>query len=147
MRICILVGPNYTTYYSPNGVQDGNVVFERAGFGGVPSYSFVKYPIKFGSCEYEKPKLSPFSFFGSSFLTTTVRPQLDDNPLNGVSTYDLQLLKNYILYDSIIKGPYRFIAADIDANGVINQKDADELQDLILGIYIEFPHNKSWRFI
>jgi hypothetical protein len=147
LRICILVGPNYTTYYSPNGVQDGNVVFERAGFGGVPSYSFVKYPIKFGSCEYEKPKLSPFSFFGSSFLTTTVRPQLDDNPLNGVSTYDLQLLKNYILYDSIIKGPYRFIAADIDANGVINQKDADELQDLILGIYIELPHNKSWRFV
>ncbi|MFN9917118.1 MAG: dockerin type I domain-containing protein, partial [Pirellulaceae bacterium] len=75
-----------------------------------------------------------------------VAPQKDDNPLNGVSTYDLVLIKDYI-DGNLPLSPYQMIAADANNSGTITTFDIVELRNLILGIYTELPNNTSWRFI
>jgi hypothetical protein len=61
-------------------------------------------------------------------------PELDDNPLNGVSTYDLVLIKNHIDGDLPFTSPYQYVAADINRSGTITTFDILELRNLILGI-------------
>jgi hypothetical protein len=79
--------------------------------------------------------------------TFTVTPSKDDNPLNGVSTYDLVLMSRHILGQTPIQTPYAMIAADINNSGSITTFDIVELRKLILGVYTTFPVNTSWRFV
>ncbi len=81
---------------------------------------------------------------GSSIAVTPVK---DDNPLNGVTTYDLVLISKHILGLEPIPTPYRMIAADANKSGSITALDIIELRKLILGIYQELPDNNSWRFV
>jgi hypothetical protein len=82
--------------------------------------------------------------FGSSF---TIAPEKDDNPLNGVTTYDLVLMSKHILGLEPLNSPYKMIAADANKSGSITTFDIVELRKLILGIFTELPNNTSWRFI
>jgi hypothetical protein len=82
--------------------------------------------------------------FGSSF---TIGPGKDDNPLNGVTTYDLVLISKHILGLEPLNSPYKMIAADANKSGSITTFDIVELRKLILGIYSELPNNTSWRFV
>ncbi len=77
----------------------------------------------------------------------TIAPYKNDDPLNGVSTYDLVLIQQHILGIKNIDNPYRLIAADINNSGSISTADLIELRKLILFIYTEFPNNTSWRFL
>ena len=77
----------------------------------------------------------------------TVTPEKDDNPLNGVTTYDLVLISKHILGLEPLNSPYKMIAADANKNGSITTFDIVELRKLILGIYPELPSNTSWRFV
>lgn len=77
----------------------------------------------------------------------TVTPIKDDNPLNGVSTYDLVLISRHILGLEPITTPYRMIAADANKSNSITTFDIVELRKLILGIYQDLPNNTSWRFV
>ena len=77
----------------------------------------------------------------------TITPVKDDNPLNGVSTYDLVLISKHILGLEPLVSPYKMIAADANKSGSITTFDIVELRKLILGIYDELPNNTSWRFI
>lgn len=77
----------------------------------------------------------------------TVTPSKDDNPLNGVSTYDLVLISKHILGLEPLGTPYKMIAADANKSGSITTFDIVEIRKLILGIYTEFPANTSWRFV
>ena len=77
----------------------------------------------------------------------TITPTKDDNPLNGVSTYDLVLISKHILGLDPLDSPYKMIAADANKSGSITTFDIVELRKLILGIYTELPNNTSWRFI
>jgi len=81
---------------------------------------------------------------GSNILVT---PTKDDNPLNGVTTYDLVLISKHILGLLPITTPYRMIAADANKSGSITTSDIVELRKLILGIYQTLPSNTSWRFV
>ena len=74
-------------------------------------------------------------------------PEKNDFHLNGVSTLDLILIQRHILGIERIKSPYKLIAADVDGDGKISSTDLIELRKLILGIYDEFPDNKSWSFV
>jgi hypothetical protein len=76
-----------------------------------------------------------------------VTPTKDDNPLNGVSTYDLVLISKHILGLEPLGTPYKMIAADANKSGSITTFDIVELRKLILGIYTDLPNNTSWRFI
>ncbi|MCB9306977.1 MAG: proprotein convertase P-domain-containing protein [Lewinellaceae bacterium] len=77
----------------------------------------------------------------------TITPVKDDNPLNGVSTYDLVLISKHIIGLEPLSSPYKMIAADANRSNSITTFDIVELRKLILGIYNELPGNTSWRFV
>ncbi len=76
-----------------------------------------------------------------------VSVERNDNPKNGVSSLDLIRIQKHLLSTEPIVDPYDMIAADINNNGAISAVDMIELRKLILGVYTEFPDNKSWRFV
>jgi hypothetical protein len=77
----------------------------------------------------------------------TIFPELNKNPLNGVSTFDLLLIQKHVLNTKKIENPYELIAADVNTSGSISILDMLQLRKIILGIDKEFKGNKSWRFI
>jgi len=79
--------------------------------------------------------------------TFVIAPEKDDNPLNGVTTYDLVLISKHILGIEPLTSPYKMIAADANKSGSITTFDIVEIRKLILGIYTELPNNTSWRFV
>ncbi len=76
-----------------------------------------------------------------------VVPELDKDPLNGVSTFDLVLMNKHILGNQLLGSPYKMIAADINQSKTITTFDMVELRKLILHIYDKLPNNTSWRFV
>jgi hypothetical protein len=77
----------------------------------------------------------------------TVTPSLNQNPLNGVTTFDLVLMTRHILQLQLLDSPYKIIAADINKSGSVTTADMVELRKLILQIVPTFPNNTSWRFV
>jgi hypothetical protein len=106
----------------------------------VSTGSVVKTDLTDNFGSYEVKKI-PFG------VDATVTPVKDDNPLNGVSTYDLVLISKHILGLEPLNSPYKMIAADANKSGSITTFDVVELRKLILGIYTELPNNTSWRFV
>lgn len=79
--------------------------------------------------------------------STSLLPERADNPLNGVTTYDLVLISQHILSTVPLNSPYKMIAADANRSGSITSFDIVEFRKLILGIYTDLPNNASWRFV
>lgn len=77
----------------------------------------------------------------------TVKPTLDKDHLNGVSTFDLILISKHILGLKLLETPHQLIAADINRSGSISTLDLIQLRKLILNVTNSFPNNTSWRFI
>ena len=76
-----------------------------------------------------------------------VTPSKNDNPLNGVTTYDLVLISKHILGIEPFDTPFKMIAADANNSGSITTFDITSIRKLILGIVDTFPYNVSWRFV
>ena len=89
-----------------------------------------------------------YSFFN---LTTakdyTLSAQLDENPLNGVSTLDLIHMVRHILGVKKITNPYRLIAADVNNSQSVTTLDLVQIRKLILGLETKFSAVPSWRFV
>lgn len=72
---------------------------------------------------------------------------LNTNPLNGVSTFDVELLARHILTVSLLDSPYKIIAGE---TGTENQPpdvlDLYQIRQLILGVSTNLPAT-SWKFI
>lgn len=77
----------------------------------------------------------------------TLIPKLDENPLNGVSTFDISLIQRHILGIQVLNSPYKMIAADVNNSRSITTLDMVQLRKLILGLDTKFTHNRSWRFV
>ncbi|MDX2279461.1 MAG: T9SS type A sorting domain-containing protein [Saprospiraceae bacterium] len=77
----------------------------------------------------------------------TLTPTKNDNPLNGVSTFDLVLISKHILGIETLNSPYKIIAADANKSQSVTSFDIIELRKLLLGIYSALPNNTSWRFV
>ncbi|MBK9012934.1 MAG: hypothetical protein IPM82_02000 [Saprospiraceae bacterium] len=77
----------------------------------------------------------------------TVVPSKDDNPLAGVTTYDMVLMSKHILNIEMLNSPYKMIAADVNNSKSITTFDLVELRKLILHINADFPSNTAWRFV
>ncbi|MCF8244493.1 MAG: HYR domain-containing protein [Saprospiraceae bacterium] len=77
----------------------------------------------------------------------TLVPQKDDNPLNGVTTFDLVLISKHVLGVTLLDSPFKIIAADANKSGNVSTFDMVEIRKLILFINDSFPNNTSWRFV
>jgi hypothetical protein len=77
----------------------------------------------------------------------TVTPEKNDDPMNGVSTFDLVLIQKHILGIDYLNTPYKIIAADVNHSNSVTTLDMVELRKIILQVYTEFPNNTSWRFV
>jgi uncharacterized repeat protein (TIGR01451 family) len=77
----------------------------------------------------------------------TVTPQLDTDPLNGVSTFDIILITKHILTTQPLDNPYDMIAADANNSKTITVQDIILIRKLILTLEDNFPTNTSWRFV
>lgn len=73
-------------------------------------------------------------------------PNKNNDPLNGVSTFDLLQINKQILGIELFDKPWQFIAADANNSGTISTFDIVELRKLILGIYDTLPNAPSWVF-
>lgn len=71
----------------------------------------------------------------------------EGDDLNGVTTLDLVTILRHIIGAQTLDTPYKLIAADIDNNGKVSANDLLELRRTILGVYPDFPNNKSWKFV
>jgi protocatechuate 3,4-dioxygenase beta subunit len=121
-----------------DGVEEANVVITGA-VGANPPFSYSDMSDDTGL--YEVLGSVPTS------ADITITPVKDDNPLNGVTTYDLVLMSKHILGIEPLGSPYQMIAADANKSGSITTSDIVELRKLILGIYTDLPNNTSWRFV
>ncbi len=88
-----------------------------------------------------------FSFNVATGGDYTVTPVKDDEPLNGVTTFDLVLITKHILGVQPLTTPYKMIAADANKSNSITTFDLVQLRKLILFIDLEFQNNTSWRFV
>ncbi|MFK7810127.1 MAG: cohesin domain-containing protein, partial [Saprospiraceae bacterium] len=90
-------------------------------------------------------------YYGFDNLTEnqnyTITPSLNEDLLNGVSSYDLVLISKHILQMETLDSPYKIIAADVNNSGSITTMDLVALRKVILHIEDEFPNNSSWRFV
>lgn len=77
----------------------------------------------------------------------TLKPEKNNQNINGVTTYDLVMISKHILGITPLKTPYQWIAADVNQSGTIATSDIVELRKMILGLQNSFSKNKSWRFI
>lgn len=77
----------------------------------------------------------------------TVRPGLNTDHGNGISTFDLILVQKHILGITPLQSPYQLIAADVNGSGGISTLDLIQLRRIILGETDSFLGNQSWRFV
>jgi len=61
----------------------------------------------------------------------TITPEKNDDPLNGISTFDLVLISKHILGLNTFDSPYKYIAADINKSGTITAFDIDATYNFI----------------
>ena len=121
-----------------DGVEEGEV-------GAVGSVDFAApfsyYVMSSETGEYNISNNIPVM---ADFVLT---PSKDDNPLNGVTTFDLVLITKHILGIEPLSTPYNMIAADANKSNSITTSDVVELRKLILGINSDLSNNTSWRFV
>lgn len=76
-----------------------------------------------------------------------IRPEMDYDFSNGISTIDLILISKHILGEQRLASPYKIIAADVNRSSNVTTFDIILLRQLILGIHTSIPQNTSWRFV
>lgn len=77
----------------------------------------------------------------------SIKPELNHDYLNGVSTIDLVLISKHILGVKPFSSPYKLIAADANNSGSVTTFDMIQLRKLILSLDSELKSNSSWRFV
>jgi hypothetical protein len=77
----------------------------------------------------------------------TIKPNKNNDPINGVTTFDLVLISKHILRVRLLDSPYKMIAADANNSGTITTLDLIQLRRLILRMDENLRENTSWRFI
>lgn len=78
----------------------------------------------------------------------TITPSYNTKPLNGVTTFDMVIIRRHILGVELLDSPYKIIAADVNKSQSVTTYDLVEIQKLVLNVTTSFPNNnKSWRFV
>lgn len=102
-----------------------------------------------GATEYDVTDASGnFSVFVGSTGTLQLTPMINDpNWLNGVSTFDLIKLQQFLNGSEQLRCAFRRIAADVDYDGDIDSDDQAIIQNLILGNITTFSEVPNWNSV
>lgn len=78
----------------------------------------------------------------------TIKPEKNDDALNGITTSDIVRIQKHILGLVPLTSMEHIIAADVNHDEKISGSDIIQMRKLLLGFYAndEFPQNTSWRF-
>ena len=110
--------------------------------------ALAKVEVEGGSKDYMMTNSDGYYHFDLEMAQNyTVTPNRNDDPLNGITTYDLILLGQHLLEINSLDSPYKMIAADVNESGSVTVLDLIQLRRLILFIDNEFPSGKSWTFV
>ena len=71
----------------------------------------------------------------------------NNDPNNGVSTFDLVLIARHILQINPFTNPYKLIASDVDDNQTVDIFDMIAIRQLVLRAVDTYPNGYSWKFI
>jgi len=135
------------------GIEEVKVYIKEAIFNAINGDEITNCdPTCSDSCASDFDLTDTTGSFGFCNICTTcdrfmIEPEKNDNPLNGVTTYDLVLINKHILGIEPFVSPYKMIAADATQTGSITTLDIVTFRKLILGIDTILPNNKSWRFV
>ena len=78
----------------------------------------------------------------------TIRPFHNEDAINGLSTFDISLVSDYLTEtQEEVLSPYQLIAADANNSRAITILDLIEIREVLLGIDDDFDNNTSWRFV
>jgi hypothetical protein len=135
-----ILGGRITTELG-EGIEYVNIEGVWSNNNGVPPYNNNNLNLTDVAGNYYLTINFPYS------SNTTITPTLELNPLNGVNTMDLMLIKEHLLGTTLLNSPYKLISADANKSGTVNLFDVMEIRNLILGVYQHLPANSSWRFI
>jgi len=84
--------------------------------------------------------------FGGTYQAT-LRASKADNPLNGVTTFDLVIISKHILNIQPFQSIYQTVAADVNKSNTVTATDIVEIRKLILGLTDSFQYVPAWRLI
>lgn len=70
----------------------------------------------------------------------------EENPLNGVTTYDRVLIEEFLVNGANLTNPYANIAADLDNSNAVTVQDVDLMVQLIDGLIPDIPNGNN-RFV
>jgi len=79
--------------------------------------------------------------------TYTVKPILDKEPLNGITTRDITMIQRDLLGITPFQSPYQVFAGDASGSRSLAASDITIVRKLILGRIADFNNNTSWRFV
>jgi len=82
--------------------------------------------------------------YGSAFM---VQFEKDQGATNGVTTFDMVLMRKHILTLEPFDSPYKRLAADCNGNESITTADMVRMQKVILLLESGFTNYSSWRFV
>lgn len=117
-----------------DGIEVENVTIQVAGASDAMRYTDID-----GSFMFNELNL------GNDY---TVMPQMNEDIMNGVTTFDIVQITKHILGTAPLSSPYKIIAADVDRSGHVSTLDVIKLRKLILVIDTQLPNNNTaWRFI
>lgn len=81
---------------------------------------------------------------GRSYLLDVVK---SGSVANGLSTFDLLQVQKHILSREILKGPYKWLAADVNNSGSISTSDLILIKRALLGMITKFEKVPIWQFV
>lgn len=79
--------------------------------------------------------------------TYRIEPSRDGDDLNGVSTFDMVVVRQHILGVNALDNPLNMLAADVNNSGTITTLDMVLTRNLILANISVFQNTSSWRFV
>ncbi len=88
-----------------------------------------------------------FNFRVDPGFDWSIMTDKSDHHLNGVTAQDLSLLQRHLVELEELTSPYLLVAADINADRLIDIRDVFDLRKSLLGILDNFVDHKSWRMI
>ena len=75
-----------------------------------------------------------------------ITPYSNEDITEGVTTWDLLMIKRHVLQTELFTSPYQYFAADVNRSGTVSMADVVEIRRVILGIQPAFNQVNSWQF-